>query len=1021
MPTTEFDHALAELGHAQTQGIQGQLYKHDIKTRLFGARESPQRIGRFIVLGPLGKGGMGTVLRAYDDTLDRQVAVKLMRQDMQERHAARILREAQALARLSHPNVVQVYEVGDVDGQTFIAMELLHGETLRQWQQTPHRWRVRLDAYLQAGRGLAAAHAEGLVHRDFKPANCIRDAQGRVRVLDFGLARGKGERDETRDSSASDTRPAVSQGMLSKRLTQTGSVLGTRAFMAPEQLAQQPADAHSDQFSFCVALYEALLGQRPYRDVPLPVLVMSTMGTEPPPAITVPAGSGVPRRIQRALRRGLSPHPHLRWPSMEALLHELERGGRARWVRSAPWVGATLGVLTSTALALRPTAEPSPPPCQDAQARLGDVWDDERQQQARDAVLSTGLAYAPETWATVQHKLDAYAEDWVREATAACEATRIHHEQSPQELRLRERCLRRSRTALSHDVELLVDADAQVVDTAVELVAQLPRLERCADVEALTRAAGPERSLETEREVERLRDQVARARSLNTTGKQEQGLTVIAPIVMHAESLGAHRLWAEALQVQGELHLRNGNDLQGLDLLQLAHTKALEHGADEVAIKAMSGLIYLQGVEQAQTEVGVSLGTTAVALAARYDRQGSLHAEVLTSVAHVLTLRGELPEARQHYQQALEILQRLRGANDIALVEPLDGLAQMSRKQGELEQAEALYRRALSIRTAKLGARHSETAHLMVNLGAVLTDRGAHRDAEQQYRVALGILGEALGPDNPRIAHARSNLGTLMSKQGRHASAEVQLRAAAEIWQLAHGPDHPRVALARQNLAVVLEAQGRHEDAIEQYRRTLGIWRKGSTREHQQRTAHALRNLGNLLATVGRGDEARAHYQEALEQASRSLGPDAPLVASILNRLGALLLSRDGDGVEVESLHRRALEIYEQRFGAEHPRIGHTLRFVAKAQVARRQWAAAAQSLERALAIYAKSGDAAKPEHVADAELTLAEVVWQLGDRQAAVQIAVRATERLSGEDPAAVRGQAWLEAHRLRRRLRPL
>ena len=154
----------------------------------------PERLGRFLVLRRLGTGGMGTVLEAYDETLDRKVAVKRLHRDASgdagEHHRQRLLREAQALARLSHPNVVQVYDVGEHEGRFYIAMELVEGQTLWEWQKLPRPWTEVLHAYMGAGAGLAAAHEQGIVHRDFKPTNCIIDAQGRVKVLDFGLARG---------------------------------------------------------------------------------------------------------------------------------------------------------------------------------------------------------------------------------------------------------------------------------------------------------------------------------------------------------------------------------------------------------------------------------------------------------------------------------------------------------------------------------------------------------------------------------------------------------------------------------------------------------------------------------------------------------------------------------------------------------------------------------------------------------------------------------------------------------------
>jgi serine/threonine protein kinase len=233
---------------------------------------SERELGRYQILRELGRGGMGVVLEAYDPVLDRRVALKLLDRELGERHAKRQLREAQALARLSHPNVVAVYEVGTVEGRGFIAMELVEGQSLRQWHHAPRPWSELLDVYLQAGRGLAAAHAEGLIHRDFKPSNCLIDATGRVRVADFGLA---GDVEQLRRSNAGDAnlepappsnrsrtsqRTSGTPSPFEERITRPGAVVGTLAYMSPEQRQGVVWDARGDQFSFCASFWEALHG-----------------------------------------------------------------------------------------------------------------------------------------------------------------------------------------------------------------------------------------------------------------------------------------------------------------------------------------------------------------------------------------------------------------------------------------------------------------------------------------------------------------------------------------------------------------------------------------------------------------------------------------------------------------------------------------------------------------------------------------------------------------------------------------
>jgi tRNA A-37 threonylcarbamoyl transferase component Bud32 len=287
-------------------------------------------IGRYIILARLGAGGMGVVYTAYDPQLDRKVALKLLRTGgIAEAEArSRLIREAQAIAQLSHPNVVAVYDVGSADtGEVYIAMELVEGETLTAWLGHWDRsWREILELFFQAGRGLSAAHARGLVHRDFKPDNVLVGTDGRVRVTDFGLARSLIE--QVDELARDHPRPELEA--LRVTLTATGTVLGTPRYMAPEQLRGADADARSDQFSFCVALYEALYGRHPLPGDSVIEIVQHGAAADPPPGDTK-----VPPAIGRAITRGLDNEPNRRFPTLAALLVELTppavHPGRRGW------------------------------------------------------------------------------------------------------------------------------------------------------------------------------------------------------------------------------------------------------------------------------------------------------------------------------------------------------------------------------------------------------------------------------------------------------------------------------------------------------------------------------------------------------------------------------------------------------------------------------------------------------------------------------------------------------------------
>ena len=392
-----------------------------IHAALFKGAGEASTIGPYQVLGRIGEGGMGVVYAAYDSKLERKVALKLIRGAAMRRPEGRTrtLREARALARLSHPNVVHVYQVGEVEDEIYVAMEFLTGPTLRAWLAARRRtWPEVLAVFRQAGEGLAAAHRHGVIHRDFKPANVIVGDDGRVRVLDFGLAHFG---DESADIRALPSTGEVTDVLL----TQTGAVLGTPAYMAAEQFAGGRGDAKTDQFSFCTALYEALYGQRPFAGDKLDTLASAVLDGRVRP---VKNEANVPVWLHRVVVRGLQPDPARRWPAMDALLQALVppptviRRGRAAAV-AASGFGLILGGLGYVYTLERP-----PPPViasEDAVAQAQAQAQEERAQShdgrilvearavlTRDPVATVGrlaglAGDAPRTWAKARFLLQA--------------------------------------------------------------------------------------------------------------------------------------------------------------------------------------------------------------------------------------------------------------------------------------------------------------------------------------------------------------------------------------------------------------------------------------------------------------------------------------------------------------------------------------------------------------------------------------------------------------------------------------
>ncbi|MCA9711492.1 MAG: serine/threonine protein kinase, partial [Myxococcales bacterium] len=464
-----------------------------LQARLFGRRAERIQLGRYVLEERIGVGGSGVVYRAFDPKHDRKVAVKLLHAGSgpgYEAARARLLREAQSLAKLSHPNVVRIYDVGTYDPAVFdpsprarfghrtppddaprvpgvyLAMELLDGSDLAQWleQQRPDWQRIR-DAFLAAGRGLAAAHARGLIHRDFKPSNVSIDARGVVRVLDFGLARPLDK--DIPDPSLKMTEGAQQRLDALARpfdatLTAPGTLLGTPAYMAPEQHQRQPATAKSDQYALCLALYEAWYGHRPFLahdDAELQALKRS--GQLLPP----PVRSEVPAHYFEALRRGLAPRPEDRFESMDALLEALvAEPPRAR--RSLRWLGAgSLGALVlgagAWALLERPACE-------------AEAWSGRWAPQARASMLAAadhGEPYVARAAAHLAEALDALAEAGDTLGAECCRA------ESPDPAVLE--CLAAQRRRFEALVELVGPASGPVLLHAAAQLPRWPRPDEC--------------------------------------------------------------------------------------------------------------------------------------------------------------------------------------------------------------------------------------------------------------------------------------------------------------------------------------------------------------------------------------------------------------------------------------------------------------------------------------------------------------------------------------------------------------
>ena len=659
------------------------------------------RIGRYVVEAELGTGGMGVVYRARDPELARDVAIKVVRPSAASRRAQeRLLEEARAMARLRHPSVVPVFDVGSTAHGVFIAMPLVRGGTLHDWMREPRPWREVLARFLAAGRGLAAAHAAGLIHRDFKPRNVLVGERGQVLVADFGIA---ARTDDTPGSLDPDA-PRSSPGSA-----RVSSIAGTPAYMAPEQAAGDVIDARADQYSFCVSLWEALCGIRP--SLPEDGADGGLLSTRRRHRRLIAPGRGAPAWLLAAVARGFEPAPDDRWPSMAAFLAHVERRRRRPQLIAAAAAGVgVLGVVLAAALVV-PGGDDDP--CPAPRARLAAAWSPAVRAQVERAFTASGLPFASDALARVLPALDAYADDWSQGHVAACRAARVERTQSPALLERRMACLDRRLAALRARAQAFAgaDADPAVVAAAVAVVEELPPLAACADTEALltVTATVPAPARAEADALERALDDAA---ALEVRGEPTARVAAVTPLVGRARAMAHPPLVARALLLLARAHRAGGLDAEPAlrELVQVA----AEARDDATGVEG-----WLLLVDELAT------------------RRGKLNeARALEPVAEAALVRAGSPPALA-WRLAAVLAARAHASGD--------GTRAVDRARAALAAAPTPLARARAGRDlARLLAAHGQVA-----------------DAVRVADAALADAEQALGPHHPDLAAHRAQLDEL--------------------------------------------------------------------------------------------------------------------------------------------------------------------------------------------------------------------------------------------------------------------
>ena len=853
-----------------------------------GRREpaAGQAFGRYRIIERLGSGGMGVVFTAYDPELDRRVALKVLRPDatgegskageyterLDESGNARdlvrerILTEARALARLSHPNLVTVFEVGAAGDQVYLAMEHIAGANLNQWLRadSPRSWRDVLAAFMEAGQGLAAAHAAGLVHGDFKPDNVVvEDATGRVCVVDFGVARAAG------------TRP------------RTGPA-GTPMYMAPEQLAGRPVNARADQFAFSIALYQALYGEWPFALAAAGQARVAAQGAAP----ATPARRRGPRSVLRALLRGMSVDPDARFPSMKALLSALGRRSRLVRVAQAAAVVALVGFLGFT---VATAGEDEAELCTGGPARLAGAWGPQRRALMQRGFAATNRPHAAASATHAGQQLDGHGRAWLAAYRGAC-LDSARGEQSPDLLDRRMACLDLRLDQLRARAALLSEKpDGEVVDRALDLVDDLDPLASCADTAALLGTSAPPADPQRRADAAAIEQAIDRASLERVAGRVGAAVKASGEALARARALDHPPVRAHAALEHGLAQLEATRAGEAEEALHEALAAAERAGDDALAAEVQIRLVYVVGNRLSRVAEGRTLARLAEAAIGRAGNRADpdLKAELYVSMGGVALEAGDPAEAESLFRKALAIRREVLGPDDRRIASTENHLGGALVRQSRNQEARAHYGEALAIRRRTLGDDHIRVSDLHANIGISYHQEGRYKEAREHYLRATAIRARVPEYHN---ANVLDNLGTLEEVDGNHAAAIRYQEAALAERRDRYGNDSPTTAISINNLGTTYLAAGQLRRGLELLREAMAIRRRTVGEDHPEYGKSHMA-VGETLRRLGRPREAIEHLDKAVAILVERSGAEHPdtLAARGFRAIARIDMGRPGN------------------------------------------------------------------------------------------------------------------------------
>ncbi len=838
------------------------LFHDDDEDEDEGPTEGSTIASRYRLERILGRGGMGVVYLAQDTQLRREVAIKLVRPEVAAEHGdelqARLHKEARAMARLSDPAVVPVLDVGRDAGTVYVVMERVEGVTLRAWLKARPRTPAQiLEVMTTAGKGLVAAHHAGMVHRDFKPDNVLVGHDDRVRVTDFGMAivpRGDSVTPPSMEASLSSASGSDSDSTL----TRTGTVMGTPAYMAPEQIDGQPLDARSDQYAWCLVLVEALTGTRPFEGRTLYALRDAQR--------TSPVLGGLPSRVREVVQRGLREDPAERWPTLEQAMDRLRRPSGSRWRVAAVGLIALAGwgLLPGAATSARAVSR-----CSTGAAAMEASWSEARSgRDAEDGPLSQEL------------------EEHVTTLTAAyqrsCDARSLPSSVTADEAM---DCLDRRRARLTPILERWsADPEADLLD----VVTGLPGAESCfgAD-EARPQPRDPERA----QEARRLRAQLEEGWSYFALGDMDEAQAHFDALGPEIDALGFGPLHAEWSMMSGRVLVRRAEVEPALERLEAAYWEANREGDDWIAARSATAMFRLLGDTLNRFDDADRWARHAESSLERADRTIAWY-HFHEARATVEIRRSEPGAARSHSERALALALRLWPPGHPDVVSARANLAIVDTLQGDFGAAQTGLRRAIEARSLRRGEDHPDLVPMLHALAEVLSRQGRSRESEQLLRRSLGIVEEAYGSDHPLASDARNGLAIVAAMRGDYDEAEPLFLENLEQAERRWGATDDRVMRLRLNLGNLRLQQGKLEDARTDLLAVLA-WDEERVGPSSVALVRTLLLLADVEHRRGELESATAHLDRSMRILAEHEDAESDLLASALQRRGVLQRERE--------------------------------------------------------------------------------------------------------------------------------